>query len=76
MRRILVFQHSDDLPLGIMAPLLDEAGAVVELIHGEHGCTIPADAGDAAGMIMLGGVMSANDDARLPAFSRASAADP
>ena len=68
MRRILVFQHSDESPLAIMAPLLDEAGAVVELIHGEHGCTIPANAGDAAGMIMLGGVMSANDDMRCPHF--------
>ena len=68
MRRILVFQHSDDSPLGIMAPLLEEAGVAVELIHGEHGCAIPADAGDAAGMIMLGGVMSANDDERCPHF--------
>jgi GMP synthase-like glutamine amidotransferase len=68
VRRILVFQHSDDSPLAIMAPLLDAAGAAVELIHGEHSCVIPADAHDAAGIIMLGGVMSANDDARCPHF--------
>ena len=51
-----------------MTPLLDDAGAAVEVIDGENGCTIPADAADAAGMILLGGAMSANDDARCPHF--------
>lgn len=68
MRRVLVFQHSNESPLGVMAPVLAEAGVAVEVIHGEGGCTLPGDAGDACGMILLGGVMSANDDATCPHF--------
>ncbi len=68
MRRVLVLQHSDESPLGIMAPVLAEAGIEAEVIHGENGCRLPADAQEACGMILLGGVMSANDDARCPHF--------
>lgn len=68
MRRVLVFQHSNESPLGVMAPVLAEAGVAVEVVHGEHGCTLPDDAADACGMILLGGVMSANDDATCPHF--------
>ena len=68
MRRVLVFQHSDESPLGVMAPVLAEAGVAIEVIDGEEGCRLPADARDACGLILLGGVMSANDDARCPHF--------
>ena len=51
-----------------MAPVLAEAGIGVEVIHAEHGCTLPEDAGAACGMILLGGAMSANDDATCPHF--------
>jgi GMP synthase (glutamine-hydrolysing) len=51
-----------------MAPVLAEAGVAVEVIDGEAGCQLPADAADASGMIILGGAMSANDDARCPHF--------
>lgn len=68
VRRVLVLQHSDESPLGIMAPVLAEAGVAAEVIDGENGCRLPADALDACGMILLGGVMSANDDAGCPHF--------
>jgi GMP synthase-like glutamine amidotransferase len=68
VRRILVLQHSEESPLGVMAPVLEEAGAAVEVIAGENGCTLPADADKACGMILLGGVMSANEDDRCPHF--------
>lgn len=68
MRRVLVLQHSDESPLGIMAPVLAEAGVEALVIDGEDGCRLPSDAHDACGMILLGGVMSANDDARCPHF--------
>jgi GMP synthase-like glutamine amidotransferase len=64
----LVFQHSDESPLGVMAPVLAAAGARAEVIDGENGCSIPDDAAEADGMILLGGAMSANDDARCPHF--------
>lgn len=68
MRRVLVFQHSDASPLGIMAPILANAGVAVEVIDGETGCRLPHDAAEASGVILLGGAMSANDDARCPHF--------
>jgi GMP synthase-like glutamine amidotransferase len=51
-----------------MAPVMAAAGISIEVIDGEQGCTLPADAADACGMILLGGVMSANDDAACPHF--------
>ncbi len=68
MRRVLVFQHSDESPLGVMAPVLAEAGVAVEVIDGERGCELPDDAALACGLILLGGVMSANDDATCRHF--------
>jgi len=68
VRRVLVFQHSAESPLGVMAPVLAEAEVGVEVIDGEHGCKLPGDAGEACGMILLGGVMSANDEAICPHF--------
>jgi GMP synthase (glutamine-hydrolysing) len=68
VRRVLVLQHSNESPLGIMAPVLAAADLQVEVIDGEDGCRLPADAADATGLILLGGVMSANDDARCPHF--------
>jgi GMP synthase (glutamine-hydrolysing) len=68
VQRVLVFQHSDESPLGIMAPVLAEAGVEALVIDGENGCRLPADALEASGLILLGGVMSANDDARCPHF--------
>jgi len=73
VRRVLVFQHSDESPLGIMAPVLAEAGVEALVIDGENGCRLPADAEDACGLILLGGVMSANDDATCPPPSLSSA---
>jgi GMP synthase (glutamine-hydrolysing) len=68
VRRVLVLQHSDESPLGVMAPVLAAAEIEVEVIDGENGCTLPEDAAEASGLVLLGGVMSANDDARCPHF--------
>lgn len=68
VRRVLVIQHSDESPLGVMAPVLGAAGIKAEVINGEDGCRLPDDAAEASGLILLGGVMSANDDARCPHF--------
>lgn len=68
VRRVLVLQHSIESPLGVMAPVLEEAGVAVEMIDGENGCELPADAAEACGMILLGGAMSANEDDRCPHF--------
>lgn len=51
-----------------MAPVLAAADLEVEVIDGEDGCRLPAGAADATGLILLGGAMSANDDARCPHF--------
>ncbi len=40
----------------------------LEVIHAEHGCDWPNDAMAAAGLVVLGGTMSANDDARCPHY--------
>lgn len=69
MRKVLVFQHSDESPLGIIAPVLQAAGVESLIVDGEApDCRIPDDAGTADGLILLGGVMSANDDGRCPHF--------
>ncbi len=51
-----------------MTPVLAAADLAVEVIDGEDGCRLPDDAAEAAGLIILGGAMSANDDARCPHF--------
>jgi len=69
LRKVLVFQHSDESPLGIIEPILVSAGVDIVIVDGEAaGFLIPGDAHDADGIVLLGGVMSANDDARCPHF--------
>lgn len=68
MREVLVFQHSDASPLGVIEPVLAWAGARMRVIDAEAGCEVPKDAAKADGLVLLGGVMSANDDARCPHF--------
>ena len=68
LREVLVFQHSDASPLGVVAPVLAEAGVAARVIDAESGCRIPDDAPAADGLIILGGAMCANDDARCPHF--------
>ncbi len=68
MRRVLVVQHHTDSPLGVMAPVLRAADVALDVLQAEHGCTWPDDAMAAAGLVVLGGAMSANDDARCPHY--------
>jgi GMP synthase (glutamine-hydrolysing) len=66
--RLLVFQHHASSPAGLVAEEAARRGAVLRIVDAEHGCTLPADALDHDGLIILGGAMSALDDASCPHF--------
>lgn len=68
VQRILVLQYSEESPLGVIASPLAAAELAVEVVKAEHDRRLPGDAAEASGLIILGGVMSANDDARCPHF--------
>lgn len=68
MRRVLVVQHNRGSPLGVIEPVLRAAGVAIDLLDAEEGCVWPDDALEAAGLVLLGGAMCANDDARFPHF--------
>lgn len=61
---VLVVQHEDECPVGLIEPWLAEAGLQVEVLRGDDDRTVlPAQLGGYAGLIVLGGHMGANDDA-------------
>lgn len=66
--RVLVFQHNVESPAGLVQDALDTAGAVTTTLLGDGRITIPADAARHDGLLLLGGAMSANDDAACPHF--------
>lgn len=66
--RVLVFQHNVESPAGLVQDALDAAGAVTTTLLGDGRIAIPADAADHDGLLLLGGAMSANDDATCPHF--------
>jgi GMP synthase-like glutamine amidotransferase/SAM-dependent methyltransferase len=66
--RLLVFQHCATAPQGLLGERFLARGAQVTLLDAEEGCAIPPDAADHDGLVLLGGVMSAYDDARCPHF--------
>jgi GMP synthase (glutamine-hydrolysing) len=60
--RVLVFRHAPDKDLGFLQSALDEHGIVVQFADlYREGATLP-DLEGAAGLIVLGGTMFANDD--------------
>ncbi|WP_425956023.1 type 1 glutamine amidotransferase [Xylanimonas sp. McL0601] len=61
--RITVLQHSSDVPLGLLGPALGDAVRVVRLDLGEP---VPAAGEVGSGLVVLGGHMSAYDDAVAP----------
>lgn len=68
-RAVLVVQHEDSCPLGWYDGWLADAGLQVQVCRGDRGDPLPADLSGFAGLIVLGGEMSATEDARYPWFA-------
>src|SRR4030095_9133261 len=67
--RILVLQNDTASPAGAVAERLAARGAELEVRHALHGDALPSSPNGYAGAIVLGGVMSANDDDKYPALA-------
>jgi GMP synthase (glutamine-hydrolysing) len=65
MRRVLIFQHGADIPVGHLGDVLTGSGFEMEIIALDEGDQIPAG-GDWAGVVSLGGVMSAHEEQEHP----------
>lgn len=63
---ILVIQHEADCPPGVLAEVLEEAGARLNLVRAHAGAQIPQDLRGLEGIVVLGGGMDADDDAGHP----------
>jgi GMP synthase-like glutamine amidotransferase len=66
--RLLVLQHESDSPPGLLGERFAARGAAVTVLDAERGCRLPDDAAGCDGLVLLGGAMSAYDDARCPHF--------
>ena len=66
--RILVIQHNTSSPIGLVGDVLARRGAVLETTMPAFGGAMPESADGYAGLIVLGGEMSAADDAGYPHF--------
>jgi GMP synthase (glutamine-hydrolysing) len=74
MRRVLVFQHVAVEPLGTLLPLLRSYGLRIRYVNFERDCDATPSVDGYDGLIVLGGPMSAWDDARYPHLAREVAA--
>ncbi len=68
MAHLLVLQHSDDSPPGLIAEEIAALGGRLDLRGVGGALTLPPDAGRHDGLVILGGVMNALDDGRCPHF--------
>lgn len=64
--RVLVVQHQDDCPPALVGGWLAEAGAELDVRRPYAGDTLPTDLTGHDAAVILGGSMSANDDAEQP----------
>lgn len=62
--RVLVIQHEDDCPVGMIGPWLEEAGVGVDVLPAHDGLAVPAALAGHDGLVVLGGEMGAEDDAQ------------
>lgn len=62
---IAIVQHQAECPAGGLADWLDEAGARLVTVRPDLGARLP-DPDELDGLVVLGGVMGANDDAEAP----------
>jgi GMP synthase-like glutamine amidotransferase len=67
--RILVLQNDPISPAGTVEERLRAGGAALETVRPLQGEALPASAEGYAGAVVLGGAMSANDDAAYPALA-------
>lgn len=67
--RLLVIQHTGTCPPGLLGNWLIEHGVEIDLRSGEAGDAIPVDLSQHDGLMVMGGGMGANDDARSPWLS-------
>ncbi|MEZ5826258.1 MAG: gamma-glutamyl-gamma-aminobutyrate hydrolase family protein [Geminicoccaceae bacterium] len=64
--RILVFQHSIEAPLGVLAGPMAAAGAQTTVIECPQGVEVEDSHRHFDGLVVLGGVQCAADDANWP----------
>jgi GMP synthase-like glutamine amidotransferase len=63
---VLVIEHMDMAGPGALGAVLETAGARLDLRDAGAGDAMPADADGHQGLVVLGGMMNANDDAGYP----------
>lgn len=61
--RVLVVQHEDDCPPGMVEPWLDRTGLECDVLRAHDGRAVPASLTDHVGLVVMGGRMGAGDDA-------------
>jgi len=59
--RLLVLQYQPSCPPGLLAAAADEVGLDLEVVATAGGGQVPADLGDASGLVLLGGEQAAYD---------------
>lgn len=59
---LLVVQHEDDCPVGMIEPWLQQVGLACDVVPAHLGAQLPARLEDHAGLVVLGGQMGAGDD--------------
>jgi GMP synthase (glutamine-hydrolysing) len=69
MKRVWVLQHASVETLGIIAEALESVGATPEYVPTFGGAEVPADMGDAVGLIAMGGPMGVYEENRYPFLS-------
>ncbi len=64
--RLLVIQHEDTCPAGLLGDVLSERGINLDVCFAHRGDRVPETLADHDGLMVLGGAMGANDDADYP----------
>lgn len=65
-RKIIAVQHLASDTLGAVGDALNAGGVGVEFVRTYEGQSVPKELGDAAGLVVLGGTMSATDSSVRP----------
>lgn len=60
--RVLVVQHEDDCPPGMVEPWLARAGLECDVLEAHEGRALPAALGDHVALVVMGGRMAATSD--------------
>ena len=66
VRPVLVVQHEDACPPGLLDTWADRSGVAFDLRRCHRGEMLPASLAEHSGLILLGGEMGAYEDARYP----------